>query len=34
METLNPGILGVLMEVGSVSSIFSKVGGMSARRVK
>ena len=34
METLNPGISGVLVEVGSVSSIFPGVGGISARRVR
>ena len=34
METLNPGILRVLVEVGSVSLIFLRVKGISARRVR
>ena len=34
METLNPGILHVLVEVGSVSSIFPRVRGISARIVR
>ena len=31
MKTSNPGILGVLVEVGSASLIFQRVGGISAR---
>ena len=34
METSNPGISRVLVEVGSVSSIFPRVKGISARRVR
>ena len=34
METSNPGISRVLVEVGSVSLIFPRVGGISVRRVR
>ena len=34
METSNPGISRVLVKVGSVSSIFPRVRGISARRVR
>ena len=34
METSNPGISRVLVEVGFVSSIFPRVKGISARRVR
>ena len=34
METSNPGISHVLVEVGSVSLIFPRVKGISARRVR
>jgi hypothetical protein len=34
METSNPGISRVLVEVGSVSSIFPRVKSISARKVR